>query len=266
MAWGDGDGEGMQEDPKKVRLTHAVGQCGSVSMACPFRARLLVRRLASAVRSNLRRQSRDVVLLKVPCRSTEVLVCPSSETVSPDIGRTACTHAMTHGACTSFLGFLLNSETRHTEEFFIMKNYIAIEKLSGATPATRGFGFCRRLPASPGFAQASLDEQIKHIIRKLHAVFVQPQHQQDKLMGGNVEHQVIFARPIDDIPDFDRPVVRTRDNLGPVRGKRHRRDCLAVGVRLLAQQPQRVCQTSQQASVLAKKGRFEGAAHPNPRL
>ena len=50
MAWGDGDGEGMQEDPKKVRLTHAVGQCGSVSMACPFRARLLVRRLASAVR------------------------------------------------------------------------------------------------------------------------------------------------------------------------------------------------------------------------
>jgi hypothetical protein len=43
-------------------------------------------------------------------------------------------------------------------------------------------------PTSPGFAQASLDKQIKHIIRKLHAVFVQPQHQQDKLLGGNVEH------------------------------------------------------------------------------
>jgi hypothetical protein len=42
-------------------------------------------------------------------------------------------------------------------------------------------------PASPGFAQAScLDEQIKHIIRKLHAVFVQPQHQQDKLLRGNI--------------------------------------------------------------------------------
>jgi hypothetical protein len=29
-----------------------------------------------------------------------------------------------------------------------------------------------------------------------------------------------------------------------------------VGVRLLAQQPQRGCQTSQQASVLDKEGRF----------
>jgi hypothetical protein len=38
-----------------------------------------------------------------------------------------------------------------------------------------------RLPsprASPAF-QASFNEQIKHIIGKLHAVFVQPQQQQD---------------------------------------------------------------------------------------
>jgi len=61
------------------------------------------------------------------------------------------------------------------------------------------------------------------------------------------------------IPDFDRLVVRSRHNLGPVRGKRHRPDDVAVGVRLLAQQPQRVCQTSQQASVLAKEGRFESS-------
>jgi hypothetical protein len=60
------------------------------------------------------------------------------------------------------------------------------------------------------------------------------------------------------IPDFDRPVARSRDNLGPVRGKRHRHDDVAVGVRILAQQPQRICQTSQQGSVLAKEARFSG--------
>ena len=110
-------------------------------------------------------------------------------------------------------------------------------------------------PASPAF-QASFNEQIKHIIRNLHAVFVQPQQQQDESLGGIIELQMIFARPIDHIPDFDRPVVvRSRDNLGPVRRKRDRVDCVAVGVRLLAQQPQRACQTSQKASVLAKEGR-----------
>jgi hypothetical protein len=86
--------------------------------------------------------------------------------------------------------------------------------------------------------QASFDEQINHIIRKLHYVFVQPQHLQDKSLGGDVEHQVIFARPIDDIPDFDRLVIRSRDNLGPVRGKRDRVDVVAVGVGLLAQRLQ----------------------------
>jgi hypothetical protein len=111
-------------------------------------------------------------------------------------------------------------------------------------------------PASPAF-QASFNEQIKHIIRKLHAeFFVQPQQQQDKSLCGMIEQQMIFARPIDQIPDFDRPVVRSRHNLGPVRGERHRPDPVAVGVRLLAQQPQRGCQTSQQASVLDKEGRF----------
>jgi hypothetical protein len=35
-----------------------------------------------------------------------------------------------------------------------------------------------------------------------------------------------------------------------------------VGVRLLAQHLQFVCQTSQQASLLAKEGRFEGSSAP----
>jgi hypothetical protein len=119
-----------------------------------------------------------------------------------------------------------------------------------------------RLPsprASPAF-QASFNEQIKHIIRKLHAAFVQPQQQQDELLCGMIEHQMIFARPIDQIPDFDRLVVRSRDDLGPVRGKRDRHDCVAVRVCLLAQRPQFACQTSQQSSVLAKEGRFEGCS------
>jgi hypothetical protein len=60
-------------------------------------------------------------------------------------------------------------------------------------------------PASSAF-QASFNEQIKHIIRKLHAVFVQPQQQQDESLCGMIEHQMIFARPIDHIPDFDRLV------------------------------------------------------------
>jgi hypothetical protein len=51
-------------------------------------------------------------------------------------------------------------------------------------------------PASPAL-QASSNEQIKHIIRKLHAVLVQPQQPQDKSLGGDVEHQMIFARPLD---------------------------------------------------------------------
>ena len=64
------------------------------------------------------------------------------------------------------------------------------------------------------------------------------------------------------IPDFDRLVVRSGHDLGPVRGKRHRHDVFAVGVRLLVQQLQFVCQASRQASVLAKEGRFEGSGAP----
>ena len=64
------------------------------------------------------------------------------------------------------------------------------------------------------------------------------------------------------IPDFDRPVRRSGQNFGPVRGKRHGRDGHAVGIGLLAQQPQRVCEISQQASVLAKGGDFEGCGSP----
>ena len=64
------------------------------------------------------------------------------------------------------------------------------------------------------------------------------------------------------IPDFDRPVVRSGHNLGPVRGKRHRPDPVAVCVCLLAQHLQLACQTSQQASVLDKEGDFEGSGAP----
>ena len=64
------------------------------------------------------------------------------------------------------------------------------------------------------------------------------------------------------IPDFDRLVVRSGHDLGPVRGKRHRHDVFAVGVRLLVQQLQFGCQASRQASVLAKEGRFEGSGAP----
>ncbi len=63
------------------------------------------------------------------------------------------------------------------------------------------------------------------------------------------------------IPDFDRLVVRSGHNLGPVRGKRHRSDVVAVGIRLLVQ-IQFTCQTSQQASVLAKEGRLKGSGTP----
>ena len=64
------------------------------------------------------------------------------------------------------------------------------------------------------------------------------------------------------IPDFDRLVVRSRHNLGPVRGKRHRPDVVAVGIRLLAEHLQFDCQTSQHASVLAKEGRFWARGTP----
>ena len=121
-------------------------------------------------------------------------------------------------------------------------------------------------PASPAL-QAGFNEHIKHIIRKLHAVFVQPQQLQDKSLGGDVEHQMIFARPIDHIPDFDRPAVTCGHDLGAIGRKRHRVDLAPVRDSLLAQQLQFACQTSQQESVLAEEGRLEGsAAHQNPRL
>jgi hypothetical protein len=135
-------------------------------------------------------------------------------------------------------------------------------------------------PASPAF-NASFNEQIKHIIRKLHAVFVQPQQQQDESLCGMMEHQMIFARPIDQIPDFDRPVpvpipilspgpdlvARSRHDLGPVRGKRHRVDAAAVSVRLLAQQLQLGCQTkASRRQFRSRRGNLRAPAHPNPRL
>jgi hypothetical protein len=64
------------------------------------------------------------------------------------------------------------------------------------------------------------------------------------------------------IPDFDRPIVRSRHDLGPVRGKRDRVDAVAVGVGLLAQRLQFACQTSQHSSDSAKKGRFRARGTP----
>ena len=64
------------------------------------------------------------------------------------------------------------------------------------------------------------------------------------------------------IPNFHRRVARSGHNLGPVRGKRHRPDDVAVGIGLLAQQLQLACQTSQQTSILAKEGRFESCSAP----
>jgi hypothetical protein len=58
------------------------------------------------------------------------------------------------------------------------------------------------------------------------------------------------------IPDFDRLIFRSRHDLGSIRGKRDRPDPATVRVRLLTQQLERACQTNQQASVLAKEGRF----------
>ena len=113
---------------------------------------------------------------------------------------------------------------------------------------------CRH-PASPAL-QASFNEQIKHIIRKHHAVFVQPQQLHDKSLGGDIEHQMIFARPLDHIPDFDRPAITCGHDLVAIGRKRHRVDHVAVRDSLLAQQLQFACQTSQQASALAKEGRF----------
>ncbi|KOO28162.1 hypothetical protein Ctob_014224 [Chrysochromulina tobinii] len=78
---------------------------------------------------------------------------------------------------------------------------------------------------------------------------------------------MIFARPLDHIPDFDRLVVRSRYNLGPVRGKRHRPDVVVVGVGLLTQQLQLVCQASQQASQFRpSRDDLSAPAHLNPRL
>ena len=64
------------------------------------------------------------------------------------------------------------------------------------------------------------------------------------------------------IPDFDRLVVRSGHDLGPIWGKRNRHDPVAVGVGFLAQQLHRACQISQQVSVLAKEGRFGGKSAP----
>ena len=73
---------------------------------------------------------------------------------------------------------------------------------------------------------------------------------------------MLFASPNNQIPDFDRPAIAGRDNLGSIRGQRHRIDVAAVGVGFLALQLERTCQGSQTSSVLAKEGRFEAQHAP----
>jgi hypothetical protein len=58
------------------------------------------------------------------------------------------------------------------------------------------------------------------------------------------------------VPDFDRPAIAGRDNLGSIRGKRHRVDDAVVGAALLALQLQRGCEGRQKWSDLAMEGRF----------
>ena len=64
------------------------------------------------------------------------------------------------------------------------------------------------------------------------------------------------------IPDFDRLVRRSGHDLGPVWGKRHRADVVAVGARLLGLQLQSGCEGRQEWSVLAKGRRLEAQNAP----
>ena len=60
------------------------------------------------------------------------------------------------------------------------------------------------------------------------------------------------------VPNFDRAAIAGSDNLGSVRGKRHRIDDAAVGVGLLGLELERGCEGRQEWSVLAKEGRLGG--------
>ena len=50
-------------------------------------------------------------------------------------------------------------------------------------------------------------------------------------------------------PYFDRLVIRSGHNLGPVRGKRHRADPVAVGAQLFGLELERGCEGRQERSV-----------------
>ena len=97
--------------------------------------------------------------------------------------------------------------------------------------------------------QACFNEQIEHIVREHHAVFVKPQQVQDKSPGGKIEQQMIFARPIDQIPDFDRVVIGSGHDLAPIRRELDGGYWFAVGVGILANQLQCGCVGRQEASV-----------------
>ena len=109
--------------------------------------------------------------------------------------------------------------------------------------------------------QACFNEQIKYIVRELHAIVVQPQQQHDKSPGGKLEQQMIFARPLDQCPDFDRPILAARDNLRSALVKIDAEPAV-VGVGLLSHEIQGTCQRSEEASLLAKERRFEAQNAP----
>ena len=77
---------------------------------------------------------------------------------------------------------------------------------------------------------------------------------QQEVCKGNAG--AVLGQRLTGIPDFDRLIVRSGHDLGPVWGKRHRLDPAAVGVCLLGLQLECTCQGSQKSSDLAKEGRF----------
>ena len=68
------------------------------------------------------------------------------------------------------------------------------------------------------------------------------------------------------VPDFDRLVDRSGHNLRAIGREGDRADDIAMGVGLLRLEIQRSCQTSQEASVSAKRDDLRPTTHPNPRL
>ena len=97
-----------------------------------------------------------------------------------------------------------------------------------------------------------LDASFYYIVKNFHRelrertfvliqpMLVQPEQQNDASLGGFAEQKMMFTRPKDQIPDFDRLVIRTRDDLRAIMVEANRLDPIveAVRVRLLDDQNQ----------------------------